>query len=114
MSTQTVKKPVTIVWDDSVVIVFSFVDNAGTTQTCGFTHLGFAIQAGSNTQVSNVLQTVQAVQASADPQSWVETIKNSHRTGNNVDIVFDDSTSQPFTTSTAQPFQLQILLSLSG
>jgi hypothetical protein len=49
------------VWDDSVVIVFQFTDNANVQRTCGFCHGGVQIQAqfGSNTQVSQILQTTQ-------------------------------------------------------
>jgi hypothetical protein len=115
MSTQTIQAPVTIEWDDSAVIVFSFLDSNNNQQFCGFVHLGFAQQTGSQTQVNKVLQTAQSIQVSADPQSWVETCKNSHRNQNNkVQITYDDSTSQNYTTVTAQTFQLQLLFSLAG
>jgi hypothetical protein len=117
MSLQSVQTSVTIVWDDSVVIVFQFTDNANVQRTCA----GVQIQAqfGSNTQVSQILQTTQqaGIQIANDPQTWVETVKNAHRNSNTrLAIAFDDSISANYTPpgNPAQTFQLQLLYSLAG
>lgn len=108
---------VLINWDDSVVMVFSFQDG-GTTYYCGFTHVGVALQntVGSQTQINSIVQTISqnALQISADPQTWVETIKTGARGTSAISIVYDDSTNIPYTTNTAQNFQLQILYSVAG
>lgn len=118
MSIQTTQPvSLTVEWDDSVVIVFSFQGPAGKT-VCGFPHLGVATQvlAGSQTQVSAILQIVQqqALQASADPATWVETVKNAARSTNKVTVVFEDSQSAVYTTQTGLSFTLQQLFSLAG
>lgn len=118
MSVQTVQQTVTIEWDDSVVIVFSFNGTAGKV-FCGFPHTVVATQSqtGSQTQVSAILQTLQQVgiQVSLDPATWVETIKNGSRaSGNKITIVYEDSTSVNYTTQTGTIFQLQQLFSLAG
>ena len=99
-----------------MVIVFSFQDG-GSTYYGGFTHVGVALQntVGSQTQINSITQTISqsAVQISADPQTWVETIQTGAR-GGKITIVFDDSTNIPYTTNTAMTFQLQILYSLAG
>jgi hypothetical protein len=116
MSARTVSAQPTIIWDDSVVVVFSFQDG-GSTFNCGFVHLGLQFQTvvGSATQVSQILQTTtqQGIQVSNDPQTWIETLKFGHR-GNQIQIVYDDSTNVNYTNMLAQPFQLQVLYSLSG
>jgi hypothetical protein len=116
MSAQSYTGSVTIEWDDSVVIVFSFP--AGSTKYYGaFSHLGVALQntAGSQTQVNAILQTLtqSSLQVSADPQTWVETIKIGGR-GGTITIVYDDTINFPYTTTTAVPFQLQLLYSIHG
>jgi hypothetical protein len=119
MSTQAYTGRVKIEWDDSIVIVFSFT-HGGTTYYTGFTHVGIALQntVGTQTQISNIVQTINqnAIQVSADPQTWVETVKSGStaRNGSDITIVYDDTTSIPYTTQTAQPFQLQILYSICG
>ncbi len=116
MSTQTFNGSLSIEWDDSVVIVFSFTFN-GTQFFCGFNHqvLAVVVQAGSQTQVTPILQTVQqqGIQISLDPQTWVETAKTAAR-GGKATVVFDDATSVIYTTVTNQSFTLQSLFSLTG
>ena len=117
MSVKSYTGGVLINWDDSVVMVFSFQDG-GTTYYCGFTHVGVALQntVGSQTQINSIVQTISqnALQISADPQTWVETIKTGARGTSAISIVYDDSTNIPYTTNTAQNFQLQILYSVAG
>ena len=85
---------------------------------CGFLHQIFAMQLvqGTQTQVTNALATVQqqGIQVSLDPQTWVETVKNGSRGSGTATVVYDDSTSVPYTTQTNQSFQLQILFSITG
>jgi hypothetical protein len=118
MSATTYNGNVSLEWDDSVVLVFSFTHN-GTKQFAGFGHQVISLQSttGTQTQVSAILQNIQqtAVQFAVDPATWVETVKTGARGNSNpITIVYDDSTSQPYTTQTAQPFQLQILYSIAG
>ena len=118
MSVQTVSHvPLKIEWDDSVVLVFSF-DGPSGRMFCGFLHQIFAVQLvqGTQTQVTHALATVQqqGIQISLDPQTWVETVKNGSRGSGTATVVFDDSTSVPYTTQTNQSFQLQILFSVTG
>lgn len=116
MSAKSYTGSVAIEWDDSVVMVFSFQDGRSTYYG-GFTHVGISLQntVGSQTQINSITQTISqnAVQISADPQTWVETIKTGAR-GSKITIVYDDSTNIPYTTNTAQNFQLQILYSVAG
>ena len=118
MSIATFNGNVNIEWDDSVVLVFSFTHN-GTKLFAGFAHQVISVQSttGTQTQVSAILQNIQqtAVQFAMDPATWVETVKTGARGNSNpITVVFDDSTSQPYTTLTNQPFQLQILHSIAG
>lgn len=111
----TTATQVAIEWDDSVMFVFSFNDSTNTQRFAGFPHMGVQVQSGTNTQVTRILQTVSAVQVSNDPQTWIETVKNAARNPNaQLKIVFDDSTSTPFTTVTNQSFSLQLLFSIAG
>jgi hypothetical protein len=116
MSTKTVTTGVSIIWDDSIVLVFQFTDG-GTTYQAGFLHVGFQAQSqwGSTTQVSAILQQTaqQGVQISNDPGTWVETVKYGAR-GNQISLTYDDSTTVNYTTQTAQPYNLQILYSVAG
>jgi hypothetical protein len=122
MSATTLTTSVQIVWDDSVVLVFQFTDANGTTQTCGFVHFGFQAQtqSGSVTQISAIQQVTQQVglQISNDPGTWVETVKYGARgtssQAQQITITYDDSTSISYTSQTAQPYQLQLLYSISG
>jgi hypothetical protein len=119
MTIQSIQAPVTIEWDDSVVIVFSFVTPGGQKTFSGFNHQIPSAQSvvGQQTQVTNILQIIQqqGLQVTADPQTWVETLKNSHRNQNNfVSIVFEDAVSLVYTTQTNQSFTLQPLFSLAG
>ncbi len=121
MSVATYFGPVSIEWDDSVVLVFSFTHN-GTKFFAGFGHQVISVQSttGTQTQVSAILQNIQqtSVQFAMDPATWVETVKTGSRGSaaapNNITVVYEDSTSQPYTTLTNQPFQLQILHSIAG
>jgi hypothetical protein len=104
-------------WDDSVVMVFSFDGPSGRV-SCGFLHQILAVQLvqGSQTQVSAALAVVQqqGVQLSLDPQTWVETVKTGARSGGAATVVFDDANSIIYTTQTNQTFQLQQLFSIAG
>jgi hypothetical protein len=119
MSAQTVSNtPLTIEWDDSIVIAFSFDGAAGNRVVCGFVHQVLAVQfvSGSQTQITSVLQQVvqQGIQASLDPQTWVETIKAGARSGGSATVVYDDSVSVTYTTQTNRSFTLQQLFSVTG
>lgn len=107
---------VTIEWDDSVMIVFSFQGTSGTVY-CGFPHIvpAWQNQSGTQTQVSQKVQSIvqSAVQISGDPGTWVETVKYGAR-GNKITIVYDDTINVNYTTQTANPFQLQQLYSIHG
>lgn len=110
---------VEIVWDDSVVIVFSFQDSGGNTQNCGFPHIipAWQSQSGSQTQVSPKVQTItqNGMQVSADPATWVETIKYGARPNNGkITIVYDDTINVPYTTATGTSYQLWQLYSIHG
>jgi hypothetical protein len=122
MSAVTKTTSVQIVWDDSVVLIFQFTDDSGNTQNCGFVHFGIQAQAqsGSTTQVSQILQVTQqqGIQISNDPGTWVETVKYGARGTSNqqqqISVTYDDTINIPYTTQTAQPFQLQQLYSITG
>lgn len=118
MSLQTVQGvSVKIEWDDGAVIVFSFQGPSGKVY-CGFPHLvpAWQNQTGTQTQVSATVQTVQAsnIQISADPATWVETVKYGARGSNTIDIAYDDSSSFKYTTQTGNPYDLQQLFSIAG
>jgi|HubBroStandDraft_6_1064221.scaffolds.fasta_scaffold262756_3 hypothetical protein len=108
---------VTIIWDDSVVLVFSFQDSNNNTQYCGFPHLvpAWQSQSGKQTQISATVQSITqaGVQVSADPATWVDTVKYGAR-GNKISVVYDDTINVNYTTQTAQPYQLQQLYSIHG
>lgn len=117
MSVQTATGQLEIEWDDDFVMVFSFTGAAGKLY-CGFVH---AIQSsqlvtGSQTQTTPTVQQISqmGVQLTLDPQTWVETAKNGARSTAGAKVIYDDSTSINYTTSTGTIFQLQILYSLSG
>jgi hypothetical protein len=119
MSVQTISNAsLTIDWDDSIVIVFSFDGAAGSRVSCGFVHQVLAVQfvSGSQTQITAVLQQVvqQGIQASLDPQTWVETVKSGARAGGSATIVYEDSVSVQYTTQTNRSFTLQQLFSVTG
>jgi hypothetical protein len=118
MSTQTFTGNVQIVWDDSVVLVFSFQGPSGQLNA-GFMHQIFSVQLtqGSQTQISQTLQSVQqsSVQLALDPATWVETVKTGARgTSNPITVVYDDTLSVHYTNSQAQGFDLQLLYSIAG
>lgn len=118
MSQQTASQvSVTIEWDDSVVIVFSFQGSSGSTVYCGFPHVipAWQNQTGTQTQISSRVQSItqQAVQISGDPGTWVETVKNGAR-NNKITIVYDDSTNVNYTTDIGTSYQLQQLFSITG
>jgi hypothetical protein len=123
MSTQSVTTNPVIVWDDSVVIVFSFTGVDGATWYGGFVHQIFSIQmtSGTQTQVSTILQSIQqtAIQQALDPSTWVETIKAGSRGAGatppvTTTIVYDDVINVPYTTQTNQSFQLALLYAIYG
>jgi len=122
MSPKTKTTSVQIVWDDSVVLIFQFTDDAGNTQNCGFVHFGIQVQGqyGSTTQVTQILQITQqqGIQISNDPGTWVETVKYGARgtasQAQQISITYDDTINIAYTTQTAQPFQLQQLYSITG
>jgi hypothetical protein len=116
MSVQTATATkVAVEWDDSVMFVFSFYDSGNTQYFAGFQRTGVQVQSGTSTQVSKIQQNVAAVQVSNDPQTWIETVKNAARNSSaQLAIVFDDSTSTPFTTLTSTNFSLQLLYSIAG
>jgi hypothetical protein len=109
---------VTIEWDDSAMIVFSFQGTGGSKVYCGFPHLipAWQSQSGTQTEVSakvqNITQT--AVQISGDPATWVETVKYGSRDGKTINVTYDDTTNVNYTTSTANSYQLQLLYSING
>jgi hypothetical protein len=118
MSAQTFTGNVQIVWDDSVVLVFSFQGPSGQL-FAGFMHQIFSVQLtqGSQTQISPILQSVQqsSVQLALDPATWVETVKTGARgTSNPITVVYDDTINVSYTNSQAQPFQLQQIYSIAG
>jgi hypothetical protein len=90
MSAATYTGNVKIEWDDSVVLVFSFTD--GQPRYAGFIHQVTAVQQsqGTQTQISKLVQTIQqgSFQVSADPATWVETVKTGARgTSNPITVV---------------------------
>lgn len=123
MTVQTARAPFTVEWDDSVMFVFSFSfgtpDGGTTTFFCGFPHvvLSGAVVTGTQTQVSQILATIQQtqIQAALDPQTWIETVKSAARgTAPNMVVTFEDSISSLFTTQTGKNFTLQQLFSIAG
>ncbi len=118
MTTQTISAQPTIEWDDGVVFVFSFTDQNGNKQFSGFVHMQIqlAVAQGSNTQVSQLVTAVnqQQIQFSSDPECWVESLKTAFRDKSNINIVYDDQVSTPYTTLTNQSFPLQQLFSITG
>jgi hypothetical protein len=120
VSQQTAKGiSVTIEWDDSVVIVFSFTDPTSNTKfNCGFPHVvpAWQSQTGTQTQVTTKVQniTTSTMQISGDPATWVETVKYGARGSNTITVVYDDSTNYNYTTDIATSYQLQQLYSITG
>lgn len=120
MSVQTVPQvKVNIEWDDGAVIVFSFTGADGTTVYSGFPHLvpAWQSQTGEQTQVSKTVQTIQqtALQISADPATWVETVKQGARADKaTLTIVYDDSFVHYTTAVPSTSFDLHLLYSITG
>jgi hypothetical protein len=117
MSVQTAPSvKLSIDWDDGAVIVFSFTATDGSTVSSGFPHVvpAWQSQTGEQTQVSKTVQTIQqnALQISADPATWVETVKQGARNGN-VTVVYDDSFVH-YTTQIGSSFDLHVLYSITG
>ncbi|HEY6326661.1 MAG TPA: hypothetical protein VIW73_09155 [Candidatus Cybelea sp.] len=108
---------VKIEWDDGVMIVFSFQGASGKVY-CGFPHVipAWQSQTGTQTEVSTRVQSITqtAVQISGDPATWVETVKYGARDGKTIDVTYDDTINVNYTTSTATPYQLQLLYSING
>lgn len=115
MAIQNLSVVPTIEWDDSVVFVFSWNNRQF---FAGFVHLQIAVAnaVGTTTQITNILQQLAQtqLQASSDPQSWLDTAKNAARNGKSITITFDDAQSTVYTTQTNQSFTLQQLFSLAG
>lgn len=109
---------VTIEWDDSVMIVFSFTPSGGSKQYCGFPHViaAWQSQSGTQTEVSARVQSLSqtAFQISGDPATWVETVKYGARDGKTINVTYDDTINVSYTTSTANNYQLQQLYSING
>lgn len=109
---------VTIEWDDSVMLVFSFTPSGGSKQYCGFPHIipAWQSQSGTQTEVSARVQSISqaAFQISGDPATWVETVKYGSRDGKTINVTYDDTTNVNYTTSTATSYQLQLLYSING
>jgi glutamine synthetase type III len=114
MATQNASSKATIEWDDGALYVFSFTGVAGTKQFGGFIHLAVAQQFGQQVQVSATVQQVTQTQLAPDPQTWIETLKNSHRSGASLSITYEDTVNAQVTTVTNQSFQLQQIFSLAG
>lgn len=129
MALQTATSGFKIAWDDGVMFIFSFTDAAGTTLFCGFPHqvLAVANLTGSQTQVTAILAQVTSaqVQISADPATWVETVKTAARGSAGAQTVtYDDSITTNYTTTLlsgsplaptpGQNFTLQLLYSIAG
>jgi hypothetical protein len=116
MSVQVMQTKVNIEWDDGAVIVFSFTGPDGSTVYSGFPHVvpAWQSQTGEQTQVSKTVQTIQAnsLQISADPATWVETVKQGART-DKITITYDDAFVH-YTTQIASSYDLHILYSLAG
>src|SRR5215472_15428974 len=120
MSVQTAPGVIpNIEWDDGAVIVFSFKGSDGSTVMSGFPHVvpAWQSQTGEQTQVSKTVQTIQqvALQVSADPATWVETLKQAARNdkGPGVTVVYDDSFVH-YTTQIGSSSDLHVLYSLAG
>lgn len=118
MTDQTAKNVIpTILWDDSVVFVFSWQYDGQTWQG-GFLHqqLSIATQTGFQTQVSPFSQQLssQQGQISSDSQSWLEAIKTAARGKGKVTVAFEDSNYVLYTTQTNITFNLQQLFSITG
>lgn len=129
MASQTATSGFKVVWDDGVMFIFSFTGVTGETLLCGFPHevLAVANLTGSQTQVSAILAQVTSaqVQVSADPATWVETVKTAARGSSGTQTVtYDDSISTTYTTTLlsgnplaptpGQNFILQLLYSIAG
>src|SRR5271163_824400 len=125
MVRQTVKNPsnLQIVWDDGVMLVFSFTAADGiTTVNCGIVHLAPDSQTAGFQSPINTIQNIirNSIQIYGDPQTWVETIKSAAR-GRlpNIQIDYDDQfiityASNSLVVSNPPSFTLQVLYSLAG
>jgi predicted amidophosphoribosyltransferase len=115
MAVQTQSVVPAVEWDDSIVVVFSWNNRQF---FAGFVHLQIATATatGTTTQLNNITQQVvqNQIQASSDPQNWLDTVKNSVRVGKSINITFDDAISVVYTTQTNQSFTLQELFSIAG
>jgi hypothetical protein len=122
MVRQTIKNPsnLQIVWDDGVMLVFSFTAADGyETVNCGIAHLDPHTQVG-RTQVLSPITAVQIAvpeQFYGDPQTWIETIKSAARGSfTNIQIDYDDQLIMGYTSWMFDPpsFGLKVLYSLAG
>jgi hypothetical protein len=128
MALKTAHSPFTVEWDDGAMFIFSF-DDAGTKLFCGFPHqvVSVASLSGTQTQVSAILQQINQaqVQVTADPATWIETVKTGARGSSTTQTVsYDDSITSNYTTTLlsgsppaptlGQNFTLQLLYSIAG
>lgn len=128
MALQTANSPFTVEWDDGAMFIFSFVA-AGTKLFCGFPHqvLSVASLSGTQTQVTAILQQInqQQVQLTADPATWIETVKTGARGSTTQTVSYDDNLTVSYTTTLlsggsppatqpGQNFTLQVLYSIAG
>lgn len=107
----------TIEWDDSVVFLFSW-NNQDQQFFAGFVHLQIAPAnaVGMTTQITNILlqPTLAQVQASSDPQSWLDTVKNAARNSKPITVTFDDAISTIYVAQINRSFTLHQLFSIAG
>jgi hypothetical protein len=123
MVRQTIKNPsnLQIVWDDGVMLVFSFTAADGyETVNCGIAHLDPHTQVG-RTQVLSPITAVQIAvpeQFYGDPQTWIETIKSAARGSiPNIQIDYEDQVGifyNSWNLNSQSSFALQVLYSLAG
>jgi hypothetical protein len=114
----------TIDWDDSVVLVFSFQGTllgSPAKVQCGFPHVTIALaQAqGVATNLGNFTGSMsQQIQLSGDPQTWIETVKGfARKTIPKITISYDDQLTASYaipTTTTPNTLTLQQLYSIRG
>jgi hypothetical protein len=123
MVMQTVKNPsnLQIVWDDGVMLVFSFTAADGVaTINCGIVHLAPHIQVGRAPPPTSAIQISmqESGQLYGDPQTWIETIKSAARGSiPNIQIDYEDQVGifyNSWNLNSQSSFALQVLYSLAG
>jgi hypothetical protein len=130
MVRQTIKNPsnLQIVWDDGLMLVFSFTAADGyETVNCGIVHLApdsqtAGLQTAGFPSSINTIQNIirNSIQIYGDPQTWVGTIKSAVR-GRlpNIQIDYDDQNIITYTSNSSivdnpPSFTMQVLYSLAG